>query len=153
MSIFCPKIQFWQFFLWNESCQQLKSPKPQHFHELHEFFIQIFLGQFFSWNESCQQLKKSKITTFSRVFHPKTINNFLGKSKLNFWKKWRFRTVCPTNLISRLHFRHEVVWGLRISCEMTRILIDLGSINRRNGIWVSWRHSVGMLSLKQYYHF
>ena len=46
-SNFCPKIQFWQkpniftsfspkffwqFFSWNRSCQQLKSPKPQHFH-------------------------------------------------------------------------------------------------------------------------
>ena len=51
-SNFCPKIQFWQnpnisrvfypnfswqFFWWNQSCQQLKSPKPQHFHE---FFTQ-----------------------------------------------------------------------------------------------------------------
>ena len=34
----------------------------------------------------------SKTTTFSRVFHPKIIYNFLGKSKLD--KKWRFRTVC-----------------------------------------------------------
>ena len=24
---------FWQFFSWNQSCQQLKSPKPQHFHQ------------------------------------------------------------------------------------------------------------------------
>ena len=24
---------FWQFFTWNQSCQQLKSPKPQHFHK------------------------------------------------------------------------------------------------------------------------
>ena len=47
-SNFCPKIQFWQkpniftsfsptffgqFFSWNQSCQELKSPKPQHFHE------------------------------------------------------------------------------------------------------------------------
>ena len=45
-SNFCPKIQFWQkttfsrvfppnflwqFFSWNQSCQQLKSPKQQHF--------------------------------------------------------------------------------------------------------------------------
>ena len=31
---------------------------------------------------------KSKTTTFSRVFHPKKkIDNFLGKSKLNFWTK------------------------------------------------------------------
>ena len=49
---FCPKIQFWQnhniftslspnffgqFFSWNQSCQQLKSPKPQHFQD---FFTQ-----------------------------------------------------------------------------------------------------------------
>ena len=26
-------IFFWQFFSWNQSCQQLKSRKPQHFHE------------------------------------------------------------------------------------------------------------------------
>ena len=31
--------------------------------------------------------KKSKTTTFSRVFHPKKIDNFLGKLKLNFWTK------------------------------------------------------------------
>ena len=24
---------FWQFFSWNQSCQQLKRPNPQHFHE------------------------------------------------------------------------------------------------------------------------
>ena len=34
--VFRPKF-FWQFFSWNQSCQQLKSPKPQHFHE---FFTQ-----------------------------------------------------------------------------------------------------------------
>ena len=28
---------FWQFLSWNQSCQQLRSPKPQHFHE---FFSQ-----------------------------------------------------------------------------------------------------------------
>ena len=31
--------------------------------------------------------KKSKTTTFSPVFLPKKIDNFLGKSKLNFWTK------------------------------------------------------------------
>ena len=30
---------------------------------------------------------KSKTTTFSRVFHPQKIDNFLGKLKLNFWTK------------------------------------------------------------------
>ena len=32
-------------------------------------------------------VKKSKTTTFSRVFLPKKIDNFLGKSKLNFRTK------------------------------------------------------------------
>ena len=31
--------------------------------------------------------KKSKTTTFSRVFYHQKIDNFLGKSKLNFWPK------------------------------------------------------------------
>ena len=31
--------------------------------------------------------KKSKTTTFSQVFHPKNVGNFLGKSKVNFWTK------------------------------------------------------------------
>ena len=29
---FSTKIFFWQFFSWNQSCQQLKSTKPRHFH-------------------------------------------------------------------------------------------------------------------------
>ena len=43
---FFTKFFFWQFFSWNQSCQQLKSPKPQPFHE---FFtpkkIYNFLGK------------------------------------------------------------------------------------------------------------
>ena len=31
--------------------------------------------------------KESKTTIFSRVFHPKKIDNFIGKSKLDFWTK------------------------------------------------------------------
>ena len=57
-SNFCPKIQFWQspniftsfshkifwqFFSWNQSCQQLKCRKPRHFHE---FFNQKKPRQF-----------------------------------------------------------------------------------------------------------
>ena len=30
--VFPPNF-FWQFFSWNQSCRQLKSSKPQHFHE------------------------------------------------------------------------------------------------------------------------
>ena len=55
-----------------------------------KFLLTIFLVK-----SKLSTAKKSKTTTFSRVFHPKKIDNFLGKSKLNFWtKKWRFRTVC-----------------------------------------------------------
>ena len=46
------------------------------------FFLTIFLVNSKLWTA-----KKSKTTTFSRVFHPKKIHNFLGKSKLNFWTK------------------------------------------------------------------
>ena len=41
--VFHPNF-FWQFFSWNQSCQQLKCPKPQHFHE---FFTQK--NRQFSW--------------------------------------------------------------------------------------------------------
>ena len=57
--------------------------KPQHFHE---FFTQIFLPMFLV-KSKLSTAKKSKTTTFSRVFHPKKIDNFLGKSILNFWTK------------------------------------------------------------------
>ena len=36
-------IFFWQFFSWNQSCQQLKCPKPQRFHE---FFTQKKIDNF-----------------------------------------------------------------------------------------------------------
>ena len=36
-------IFFWQFFSWNQSCQQLKSANPQHFHE---FFTQNVFDNF-----------------------------------------------------------------------------------------------------------
>ena len=54
---FFTQIFCWQFFSWNQSWKQIKSPKPKHFHE---FFTQIFCWQFFSWNQSCQQLKSPK---------------------------------------------------------------------------------------------
>ena len=39
---FSPKIFFWQFFSWNQICQQLISPKPQHFHEFSPKTIRQF---------------------------------------------------------------------------------------------------------------
>ena len=64
-SNFCPKIQFWQ----NPNIFTSFSSK---------FFWTIFLVK-----SKLSIAKKSKITSFST---PK-IDNFLGKSKLNFWTK------------------------------------------------------------------
>ena len=50
--------------------------------QFHEFFTQIFLVK-----SKLSTAKKPKTTTFSRVFHPKKIDNFLGKSKMNIWTK------------------------------------------------------------------
>ena len=58
--------------------------KPQHFHE---FFTQIFFLTIFLVKSKLSTAKKPKTTTFSRVFHPKKFDNFLRKSKLNFWTK------------------------------------------------------------------
>ena len=55
--------------------------KPQHFHEFFPF-LTIFLVK-----SKLSTAKKSKTSTFSRVFHRKKIDTFLGKSKLNFWTK------------------------------------------------------------------
>ena len=77
-SNFCPKIQFWQ----NPNIFTTFSPK--------------FFWQFFSWNQSCQQLKSPKPQHFHMFFIPKKINNFLGKSKLNFWTKNEDFEQCAT---------------------------------------------------------
>ena len=45
-----------------------------------KFFLTIFLVK-----SKLSTAKKSKNTIISRVFTPKKIDNFLGKSKLNFW--------------------------------------------------------------------
>ena len=79
-SNFCPKIQFWQnlnifmsfsskffwqFFSWNQSCQQLTGPKPQHFHEFFTQKIDNFHGilklNFWTKNEDFEQCAKLKL--------------------------------------------------------------------------------------------
>ena len=59
--------------------------EPQHFHE---FFIQIFLA-IFVVKSKLSTAKKSKTTTFSRVFHPKKINNFSGNQSWIFGQKMK----------------------------------------------------------------
>ena len=76
----CYKSIFWHFFSWNQSCQELFSPKPQHFHP--NFFLTIFLVK-----SKLSTAKKSKTPTFSRVFHPKKSTNFKGNQNWIFGQK------------------------------------------------------------------
>ena len=71
-SNFWPKIQFWQN-------------------------LKIFLVK-----SKLSTAKKSKTTTFSRVFHPKKIDNYFEISKLNFWTKNEDFEQC-----ARKHFEFE----------------------------------------------
>ena len=52
----------------------------------HEFFTQFIFDNFLV-KSKLSTAKKSKTTTFSRVFHPKKIDNLTKISKLNFWTK------------------------------------------------------------------
>ena len=82
--VFHPNF-FWQFFSLNQSCQQLKSPKPQHFHE---FFNQIFLTIFLV-KSKLSTANKSKTTTFSRGFHPKKSTIFSENQSWIFGQKMK----------------------------------------------------------------
>ena len=68
--VFHPKV-FWQFFSWNQSCQQLKSPKAQHFHEFFTQKIDNFLGQsklnFRTKNEDFEQCVHKRHTAMFRA--------------------------------------------------------------------------------------
>ena len=90
-SNFCPKIQFWhnhniftsfppklfwQFFSWNQSCQQLRSPKPQHFHE---FFIL----------KNRQFLRKIKVEFLDKKWRFRTVWKYSEKiANLNWIFLW-----------------------------------------------------------------
>ena len=58
--VFQPKV-FRQFFSWNQSCKQLKSPKPQDFHE------------FFTQNNSTIFLGKSKLNFWTKKWRFRTV--------------------------------------------------------------------------------
>ena len=53
---------FWLFFWWNQSCQQLKNPKPQHFHE----FFTPKKSTFFDF----------KLLNFARAYSFWKVSNF-----------------------------------------------------------------------------
>ena len=62
-----------------------------------KFFLTIFLVK-----SKLSTAKKPQTTTFSRVFHPKKIDNFSREIKVEFLdKKWRFRTVWINSLFWR----------------------------------------------------
>ena len=84
------------------SCQKISALQSGHLHSFegicliltHYSKSQIFVQEFkkkiltiFLVKSKLSTAKKSKTTTFSRVFHQKKIDNFLGKSKLIFWAK------------------------------------------------------------------
>ena len=86
-----PKIQFWQ----PPNIFTSFSPK---------FFLPIFFVK-----SKLSTAKKSKTTTFSRVFPPKKIDNFLGKSKLNFG--WKMKISNSVELWSRQFLFQTLNWS------------------------------------------
>ena len=90
--VFHPNF-FWQFFSWNQSCQQLKCPKPQLFHE---FFTQ-------------------------------KIDNFLGKTKLNFWTKNEDFEQCDLGKVAG-----------RDTFLLNPFICEFFHITKK---WVEWIHS------------
>ena len=101
--VFHPNF-FWQFFSWNQSCQQLKGPKPQHFHE---FFTQK--NRQFSRKIKVECLeKKWRCWTFPTLHFYFTsgfvvLHWLLGLPSicwlLEWWKttSWRFNRPWPRN--------------------------------------------------------
>ena len=116
MSNFCPKIQFWQnpspqhfhefftkksfwqFFSWNESCQQLKCPNPQHFHEF--FFQSIYAFQVWI------QLISERFIRFVRFFTDSNGSYFFPLKKQQV-ESFRFQQycvkVCHVSALSRTY--------------------------------------------------
>ena len=92
---FSPKF-FWQFFSWNQSCQQLKSPKPQHFHEFSPKTIrQFFLGkQSWIFGQKMKISNSVSIYLFWLYTH-KIISSFCSQfsgdwsvsSNYSYWRK------------------------------------------------------------------
>ena len=72
--VFHPNF-FWQFFSWNQSCQQLKCPKPQFFHEFSPKKSTIFSG-----NQSWIFGQKMKISN-SVVIHSES--EWISRAKLD----------------------------------------------------------------------
>ena len=104
----CLKIQFDKTLQFSREIKVVKNYKVQipniFTSSSPKFFLTIFLVK-----SKLSTAKKSKTTTFSRVcfFLPKKMDNFLGKSKLNFWTKNEDFEQCVkfdfTSISSRVH--------------------------------------------------
>ena len=101
---FFTPIFFSQFFSWNQSCQQLKSPKSQHFHE---FFTQI---------KSTIFLMKLKLVRHHNIFtsfSPKKSTIILENQSWISGQKMKFSNSVEERKKVALHF--SVTWKLKRS--------------------------------------
>ena len=126
---FSPKI-----FSWNQSCQQLKSPKPQHFHEFftqknHQFFRDIkveFLDKKWrfrtvcfmskSFGQSWEVIRIRKNTLIHRFMNVVTKSKVSGHPKL--WQ-WAYLSIFHLAFSLTLFFlacqRCKCAWRQRMS--------------------------------------
>ena len=79
--------------------------------------------------------KKSKTTTFSRVFHPKKIDNFLRKSKLIFWTKNEDFEQCGSPFLKDLFFqRFNGLFAPHWRSDARGVIVGLTQYTRREHI-------------------
>ena len=91
------------------------------------FFLTIFLVK-----SKLSTAKKYKTTTFSRVFHQKKIDNFLGKSKLNFWTKNEDFEQCDVRNGNIENILRTSTSKARISTSQPNICVRLGSVRPKS---------------------
>ena len=95
-------------------------------------------------NSKLSAAKKSKTTTFSRVFHTKKIDNFLGKSKLNFWTKNEDFEQCEKVGLPPLFFHwnstaNYLEWKSRLLlCTMVREIRVVEAPRKYSSSNISW---------------
>ena len=126
--VFHPNF-FWQFFSWNQSCQQLKIPKPKHFHE---FFTPK--NQQFSREIKVEFLDKK--WRFRTVWFHIVLNFWwwLGY-RFSFWLRWWLWF----EVFSRWEWRH---WFWRLFRSEWRIssvvCIGFGGWKLRFQVFTRW---------------
>ena len=90
-------------------------PKNSILTKLQHFFMGFSAKNFltiFLVKSKLSTAKKSKTAAFSRVFHPKKIDNFLGKVKLNFWTKNEDFEQCAVQ--NRWEITLQAIWRFMV---------------------------------------